>query len=322
LTRDVGFTGEGTPLVSVCVPTFRRPVELEQAITSILEQSYSNFEVVVSDDSGDQEEVVRRLDDHRIRYFKNEPHAGMGGNFNLSLDRARGELIGFLHDDDRWLPQFLDRVVGRFKADPSLDLVFTNHYLERSERPGHRQLRSCALAAGTYNSFLSQLLRYQPVAISAALMRRPVWERVRPLPNICTSDAALFVRIAEAGYAFYYLDEPLMIYRIHPGQHTRREIASREDGVKLWEDFHFDDPKCERMRRGFLAQSLLSLAASRMKQGRYEDARSLALRARTIGIRGFAPRLRTLASVAEHETVARLAARTWRRLHPGASLPA
>ena len=130
------------PLVSVCIPTFRRPVQLEQALRSVLAQTYPNFEIVVSDDSGDQEQVVRRLDDARIHYFRNEPHAGMAANFNLSLDRAGGELIGFLHDDDRWLPQFLERVVGHFTTDPALDLVFTNHYLERADRlsPSCRQV--------------------------------------------------------------------------------------------------------------------------------------------------------------------------------------
>jgi len=309
----------GRPLVSVCIPTFRRPVQLEQALRSVLAQTYPNFEIVVSDDSGDQEQVVRRLDDARIHYFRNEPHAGMAANFNLSLDRAGGELIGFLHDDDRWLPQFLERVVGHFTTDPALDLVFTNHYLERADR---RWLRACPLPAGKYPDFLPQLLRYQPVAVSAALMRRQVWQRVRPLPLICTSDAALFVRIGQAGHTFYYLDEPLMIYRVHPGQNSAREIDSREDGVRLWEGFHFDDPECERMRRGFLARSLLSLAASRMKQGRYRDASRLARRARAIGIRGFAPRLRTLARIAEFEALARLAAWIWLRVHPRRTIPA
>lgn len=301
------------PLVSICIPTYARPVELEEAIRSVLAQSYENVEVVVSDNGTLGEAVVQRLQDPRVRYFKNQTNVGLTGNLGFSIQRARGELVGLLMDDDRLLPAFIDRVVAQFNTDPSLDVVFTNHYFDRG---GRWQVRDCALPAGRYPSFLRALLQHQPVCLSSTLMRREIWARAHPFPDVWTVDLVICLRLALAGCVFSYLDEPLMVYRIHTGQLSSDDTRFREDNVTLWETFSFADPDCERLRRTFLARSLLFLAATQIKHRHYAQAKATAQRARRLGARNLPLRQRLLALIVRSEVLARLSGGLWSAMHP------
>lgn len=256
------------PAVSLCIPAFRRPDSLRTAIESVLAQSFHDFEVLVGDDSGDLESAL--VPDPRIRYFRNESRLGMARNWNALLDRAEGRLIGLLMDDDELAPDFLQAVVSRFREDSSLGVVFTNHYFRAG---GALRERKCDLAEGRHEDFLLDLLRYRPVAVSAALMRREVWADVRPLPDVLTADVVLHVRAALRGWPFFYVDRPLMVYRLHPGQLSRQEELFRGDQVRAWESFSFDDPECERLRRRYLAEALVSRAATHVKNDRIRAAR-------------------------------------------------
>jgi glycosyltransferase involved in cell wall biosynthesis len=275
-----------SPTVSVCIPAFGRPEFLRTAIESVLAQSFGDFELLVGDDSGDLESAV--VSDPRIRYFRNATRLGMAGNWSALLDRARGRFVGLLMDDDELAPDFLETVVSRFADDPSLGVVFTNHYF-RTE--GALRKRKCALPEGRHDDFLLDLLRYRPVAVSATLMRHDVWEQVRPLPDVVTADVVLHVRAALHRWPFFYVDRPLMVYRVHPGQLSRQEEPFRDDEVRTWDSFSFDDPECEQLRRAYLAKALVSRAATHVKErqtreARLDIARARALDSRSLGTRG------------------------------------
>ena len=257
------------PLVSICIPTYERPADLETAIASVLVQG-DDLEVVVSDNARSGEQVVARLADPRIRYFRNPENLGPIGNTNAALDRARGRYLGVLHDDDRLLPGFLDCVLLAFDSDPAPGVVFTDHYLETPS--GRLEERGCELHGSTYQDFVRPLLEHMPVAMSAAVMRREVWERARPLPDLLTMDYVLYLRAALAGCVFHYVDEVLMVYRVHPDQLSNRSVRLRRDLVTLWEQLEFRDPACEQLRRRHLANALVGRAGAAIRAGRASEA--------------------------------------------------
>ncbi|MBV9309839.1 MAG: glycosyltransferase, partial [Solirubrobacterales bacterium] len=105
----------GEPLVSVVVPTYRRPRAFARALESILAQSYRNLEVVVVGDACPLlEDVMASIDDPRVRHWNLSTHYGDGGasprNYALKT-MARGTLIAYLDDDNRWQPDHLDSIV-------------------------------------------------------------------------------------------------------------------------------------------------------------------------------------------------------------------
>jgi glycosyltransferase involved in cell wall biosynthesis len=276
------------PAVSICIPAYARPAELRRAIQSVLTQGVDAVEVVVGDDSGDLEPVISEFDDDRIRYFCNPVQLGMAGNWTAVLDKSSAPLAGLLMDDDRLLPGFLPAVLERFAVDSDLGVVFTDHLFDDGFR---NWPRVCRLAGGHYERFLVPLLRYSPVPVSASVMRRAVWEAIRPLPDLLTADVVMHLRAAVAGFAFYYVAEPLMAYAVHPGQLSNSSECFRHDQVTALDMFRFDDPGAERLRRHCLSTALVSAAAADLLQARVAEAGEELARARRLaplafGVRG------------------------------------
>lgn len=111
---------------SVTIPAFK-PQYLEECIQSILEQSYSDFEIIIVDDASPYhlETIVAKYDDKRIHYYRNEKGFGaynVVGNWNECLKHATGDFLICMGDDDKLAPQCLERYCELIDKYPSLDV--------------------------------------------------------------------------------------------------------------------------------------------------------------------------------------------------------
>src|SRR2546423_3208871 len=90
------------PLVSVCIPAYKRTDYLKRLLNSIKEQSFTNYEIILSDDSPDDSvwELVQSFNDRQIHYTRNNPAAGTPANWNRAIQKAKGKWIKLMHDDD------------------------------------------------------------------------------------------------------------------------------------------------------------------------------------------------------------------------------
>ncbi|MGH2553167.1 MAG: glycosyltransferase family 2 protein, partial [Chitinophagaceae bacterium] len=100
---------QSRPFVSFCFTTFQRPDFLKTTLQSILDQTCSDFEVIVSDnDSGKSgKPVVESFNDPRFCYFANEENLGMKKSFNKSIERSSGQFIVMIADDDPVYPDMV-----------------------------------------------------------------------------------------------------------------------------------------------------------------------------------------------------------------------
>ncbi len=113
------------PLVSVVMPTYRRPELLARAIESVLASSYGNFELLVVEDGEDERSrtVVEQASDPRVSWTP-IPHAGVSAARNRALNAARGEIIAYLDDDNLMDPEWIHAVVWAFEQRPGTDVVY------------------------------------------------------------------------------------------------------------------------------------------------------------------------------------------------------
>ena len=100
-------------LVSVIIPTHNRSELLGRAVGSVLQQTYSDFEIIIVDDdsSDDTEDKVSgwcKLE-QRIIYIRNEINIGAAAGRNRAVAIAKGKYLCFLDDDDEWYPEKLKR---------------------------------------------------------------------------------------------------------------------------------------------------------------------------------------------------------------------
>lgn len=117
------------PKVSILVPTYNYAHYLDEAIKSALNQSYTDFELIIVDDNSTDntdDVVLKYLTDARITYYKNPVNIGLSNNFNKCLDLAKGEYIKYLLADDRLHPQLLEKFVTIMDRDPSIALITSN----------------------------------------------------------------------------------------------------------------------------------------------------------------------------------------------------
>ncbi len=120
------------PLISVAVPLYRTPENMLRAlVTSLQEQTYRNWELCLSDGSGENSPLEKLLvslaaQDSRIRYVKNTVPLGIAENTNRALDMARGEFIAFMDHDDLLRADALYECVKRINETPQADLIYTD----------------------------------------------------------------------------------------------------------------------------------------------------------------------------------------------------
>lgn len=116
-------------MVSCIIPTYKRCDTLVRSINSVLNQTYSNIEVLVVNDNepGDEftEQVKSALlafkDEPRVRLVMQEKHVNGAMARNVGIKAASGEYIGFLDDDDEWEPDKAERQVNYLKSHPEYD---------------------------------------------------------------------------------------------------------------------------------------------------------------------------------------------------------
>ena len=107
------------PLVSVCIPSYNNEKYITETIQSVLNQTYSNFEIIIVDDCSLDKtvEVIKLFSDERIVLYQNTVNMGMHGNWNKVLSLANGEYIKLLCGDDLIYPNCIAEEVKAFLND-------------------------------------------------------------------------------------------------------------------------------------------------------------------------------------------------------------
>lgn len=108
------------PFVSFCFTTYKRQDYLKKTLESILLQSFSNYEVIVSDNDPEAsgKSVVESFNDPRFSYYTNEKNLGMKKSFNRSLEKSKGEFIVMIADDDPVYPDMLETLIDLKEKHP------------------------------------------------------------------------------------------------------------------------------------------------------------------------------------------------------------
>lgn len=121
-----------TKSVSIIIPTFNRGYIIEKSIKSILNQTYKNFELIIVDDCSedDTEEIVKKINDIRIKYIKLRKNSGANKARNIGIDNAKFDIIAFHDSDDEWHSNKLEKQL-KFLIDGNYDIVSCkyNQYL-------------------------------------------------------------------------------------------------------------------------------------------------------------------------------------------------
>ena len=117
------------PLISIIIPTFNRSKELVRAIQSVVDQTYTNWELIIVDNysTDNTEEVICKFNESRIKYVKNNNNGLIIVSRNKGLELASGKYIAFLDSDDWWTKTKLTNCHKYFSLD--FDLYYHDLYI-------------------------------------------------------------------------------------------------------------------------------------------------------------------------------------------------
>lgn len=128
------------PLVSVIVPTYNRPTTLVETLRSILNQTYSNVEIIIVNDAGqDIEHVIAPLNTrNNIRYVRHDKNKGLAAARNSGIHSAVGKYISYLDDDDLFYPEHIETLVN-FLENSDYKVAYTNAFRAHQVTTGPNQ---------------------------------------------------------------------------------------------------------------------------------------------------------------------------------------
>jgi glycosyltransferase involved in cell wall biosynthesis len=213
------------PKVSVIMPTYNQAHFIAEAIQSVLDQTFQDFEIVVVDDGStdNTKEVVDSFRDPRIRYIHQE-NRGVAAASNTGLKASIGEYLAGLASDDLWLPRNLELKVKLLDSRPDIGLVCSDIYSFDSDTGatlGRKwQNRSdCYLRElqdGTRQPLGEFLSREPPFSWTTVMVRCHVFDDVGYFDeSLWAEDYDMFVRVLQRFSSIGIINVPLVRYRVH-----------------------------------------------------------------------------------------------------------
>jgi len=232
-----------TPRVSVIVTVYKRTKYLPEALESVLAQSYTDFEIVVADDSGTaaSREIVLNLDAGRIRYLPNPATIGVTRSLVGAVQQARGEFIAILNDDDFWEQNFLSELMSPLEADSHLVAACSDHWLmDEDGRILHEESnvysatfgRSC-LPEGIVVSLAQFAVLGHGISVNiSTVFRKEAIDWALVVPQVTGAyDYWISCLLAASGKPVYYVPKRLARWRQHPAMETNRRSHDKAENL-------------------------------------------------------------------------------------------
>ena len=261
---------EKKPTFSVVLPTYNRAQYLPLAIRSVLNQTYSDFELIISNggSTDNTKDVVRGFDDKRIIYLESDKKLGMAQNYELALEKAAGEYVVFFSDDDAFVDSMLEKVrkvildnrakmvvfplafyypekFKEFNLDIEENTLEFTHFtgnIERvaSETAVERMYKGCFLKDGRVNTKYAYPLIGNLVCEHSVI--KSVKEKVGKVFGTVPLDIYFITLLLNSIEDYYSIDEPLLVWskwsqnsslNAKKGRELRQHYENLLDGEEL-----------------------------------------------------------------------------------------
>jgi glycosyltransferase involved in cell wall biosynthesis len=211
-------------MISVVTPSFNQGYFIREALESVRLQNYENYEHLVIDGASTDGTVglLRGLaaagDRVNISWIS-ETDTGQSEALNKGFRQAKGEIIGWLNSDDRYLPGSFERIVAAFEENPLVDIIYGD-YLMMDELGKPLQIRREI----EFNAFVLLYHRVLYIPTTSTFFRRRIFEEGNWLDEELhyAMDLEFFIRLAARGYRFRHIPELIAEFRLQPNSKSCR----------------------------------------------------------------------------------------------------
>ena len=261
------------PLISVIIPVYNSEKYIRESLKSILNQTYSNLEIIIVDDCSTDStlNVLGNITDNRIKLLKNSINLGPSNSINNGLSISKGEFIAIMHADDISHCKRLAIQCNYLLKNPDVDLVSTSYF----EIDENGLLIEKKITRS--NKKMKERMSLHNVICHPTVMFRGSLKIINPLylPDLrVNEDYELWLRLLNLGYKIDVLKSPLLYYRTHLKQQSKlKSTMEFESFEKLRESFWTNQRKDKRILfliREFDSISFLKLLTVGVKLNKAE----------------------------------------------------
>jgi len=206
-------------LFSIIMPTYNRATMIAKAIESVINQTYTNWELIIIDDgsSDNTAEIINSYNDSRVKYFFRE-NRGKSVARNTGIDNSVGEFIAFLDDDDYYLPEFLSKFYDKIIEEKNKTGIYMCRVAEEdkgqtiAKEINTKYLENPPLLIWKYGA------NYLPFVTSREVFKTEKYDPQFPLGQ----DYHLLIRVVMK-LPLFYIPDVLCVIRNHPDRSVVKE---------------------------------------------------------------------------------------------------
>ena len=202
-------------LFSIIIPTFNRKLLLERAVKSVIDQTYINWELIIVDNSSTDgtEELIKRLNNNKIKYHKIKNNGIIAKSRNLGIDESVGDFICFLDSDDWWYENKLSCISNKLN---NVDFLYHNMDVYKNGVKTNKKMRVRKLKKPVIEDLM---INANAIINSSVCIRSTILKEAGMLDESedisSVEDYDLWLRIANKTDNFELINENLGGYEIH-----------------------------------------------------------------------------------------------------------
>ena len=164
---------EVKPLVSIIMPTYNNENVIQDAISSVINQSYENWEFIIIDygSSDNTLNLLKKESNEKFKIFSNSDNRGISSSRNMGLKNAKGDIVMYLDPCNEWDSRYIETMVGAFIELPDADAIYSGQLLYKDYNS-----KPYAVRFGSFNKSLLHNRNY--IDIGCFCHKRHVYEKI------------------------------------------------------------------------------------------------------------------------------------------------
>lgn len=211
-------------LVSVIMPAYNAEKTILQSINSVINQTYTNWELIIVDDGSNDEslEIIKNVKekDKRINFYQNKKNLGVSETRNKGITKSKGNLIAFLDSDDLWVHTKLEIQINKMKKLNS-DFSFTSACFINEES---KMLEGNFNVPDTVD--YNKLKKHNVISCSSVIINKKFFKKNKMERDDIHEDFVFWLKILRQGNIAHGIKEPLLIYRISTSSKSGNKLKS------------------------------------------------------------------------------------------------
>ena len=224
---------QNNPLVSIIMNCHNGEKFLEQSLSSILKQSYKNWELIFWDNksSDGSKKKFLKFKDKRFNYFFSKKHNKLYKARNLAIKKSRGEYVCFLDTDDIWKSNKLKKQVNFLNKNKKAALVYTDYLIMKNSKIVGKISKSKSLYSG---EITQNLLDNYNIGILTIMIRKKILKKIKFNNKLdIIGDFDLMLKISRC-HLIGSIQEALAVYRIHENNYSKKKMNIYIKEIGKW----------------------------------------------------------------------------------------